>query len=231
MVTKRASHFPDPRTADAKGFVAMTADLSVELLLDAYGNGIFPWSEAPVCWYSPDPRAIFLPRRIRLPSNLPKLARQGRFEVSFDQAFERVVRGCSDAHRKEGEWITPGFIRTYGELHHMGYAHSVEVWQDGQLAGGLYGVQLRGLFAGESMFYRVANASKWAFAKLLERLQIMGTMLFDAQVINAHTHRMGAVLVRRSDYLTLLTHAMAAPTTHDGRPWPSSAAPGGPKAS
>lgn len=216
-----SSMFPDPRTADNTGLVAMTSHLDAYMLLDAYRHGLFPWSSNPVRWYSPDPRTIFLPDEIHLPRNLPKLARKARFRVTYDRAFDAVIRGCADAHAPEGTWITPEFMNAYCELHEMGYAHSVEVWQNGNLAGGLYGVQLAGLFAGESMFFRVSNASKVAFAKLLEQLARVRTVLFDAQVINAHTARLGAVLIRREDYLYLLRRAMSARVRYEGQKWPA----------
>lgn len=214
------SYFPDPEAADATGLVAITDVVNAELLLDAYAHGIFPWSDAPVFWYSPDPRAIFIRDRVKLPRNLGKLARRHRLTVTFDQAFEEVIRACAQAHAHRGTWITEGFIRAYGDLHRMGYSHSVEVWQEGTLAGGLYGVQVHGLFAGESMFYRVSNASKVAFAALVDHLERIGVPLLDAQVINPFTLQLGAVLVRRADYLHLLREALTIRTPCDGRPWP-----------
>lgn len=205
--------FPDPNTADDTGLVVETTELNAELVLQAYARGIFPWSEDPVRWYSPDPRAIFIRDRIHLPRNLPKLVRRARFVVTYDQAFHEVVRRCRMAHRHEGVWLTRGFLRTYGELHEMGYAHSVEVWQDDVLVGGLYGVQINGFFAGESMFHDVSNASKVAFSGLIHKLDQIGNVLLDAQVINAHTARLGAVLVRRTDYLTILDYALRRPAS------------------
>ncbi|MEK7705001.1 MAG: leucyl/phenylalanyl-tRNA--protein transferase [Myxococcota bacterium] len=218
-MTRAHSLFPDPRLADDYGLVAETDAMTPELLVDAYSHGIFPWSDDPVRWFSPDPRAIFLRERVRLPHKLGKIIRRHGFHVTLDQAFTDVVVACAETHRHEGEWISSGFVRAYSELHAHGQAHSVEVWQGDALVGGLYGVQLRGLFAGESMFYRVANASKVAFAALLAQLDAMGTLLMDAQVINEHTASLGAVLVTRDDYLYLLEHAMRADGTHDGKPW------------
>lgn len=217
--------FPHPDTADETGCVAITRDITPELLLAAYRQGIFPWTDAPVRWFSPDPRAIFLWDRVTLPSNLRKIARRQRFVVTFDQAFTEVMRGCAESHADDGVWITPRFLRAYAALHAQGHAHSVEVWQDGQLVGGLYGVQTRGLFAGESMFYRVSSASKVAFLHLIERLQAMNILLLDAQVLNEHTEQLGAVQVHRRDYLALLAQAMRQPSPFDGLGWPSAAAP------
>jgi leucyl/phenylalanyl-tRNA--protein transferase len=192
-------------------------------LLEAYGNGIFPWSGDPVRWFSPDPRGIFW--KIRLPRKLGKVMRRRRFEVTFDEDFPGVIRACREVHAAEGEWITEQFVDAYIELHHRGHAHSVEVWDQGALVGGLYGVQLRGLFAGESMFYRATDSSKIAFAHLVWHLRAIGTRLLDCQMVTEFTWRLGAVLVRRQDYLTLLERAMSVSTRYDGERWPREGAP------
>ncbi len=212
--------FPDPESADPTGLVAVTRELNVELVLSAYRQGIFPWSEHPVRWYSPEPRAIFVRDHLRLPRRLGRMMRQGGFSVTLDIAFDRVIRGCADAHRSEGEWISSGFVRVYNELYRLGHAHSVEVWQDDRLVGGLYGVQLGGLFAGESMFHLVDNASKVAFAYLVGQLDHIGTVLFDCQVLNEHTANLGAVCVYRRDYLQALAYALAVPSLYGGKRWP-----------
>ena len=217
--------FPDPRGADATGLVAVTQRLDVDLLLEAYSHGIFPWSEHPVRWYSPDPRAIFLRDRIHLPRRLGRTMRKHELRVTFDTAFVDVMRGCSASHRDGGVWITPGFVRAYNELHQLGYAHSVEVWQGINLVGGLYGIQLGGLFAGESMFHTIPDASKVAFAHLVAQLDIVGTVLFDCQVINDHTARLGAVCVHRDDYLMALAIARQVPGRFAGEKWPAEPPP------
>lgn len=227
MGTRRDLYFPDPETADPYGLVAVTRVMNPELLLEAYQRGIFPWSERPVRWYSPDPRAVFLLDRVHLPRSLKRTLNQNVFSVTFDRDFRGVVEGCARAHEREGVWITDGFVSAYTELHRMGYAHSIEVWQDERLVGGLYGVQIRGLFAGESMFYEVSNASKVAFAYTVAQLRRLGVQIFDAQVINENTHRLGAVLVRRKDYLRALSEAIQLDVV-DGRRWSS---PPGPLAS
>ncbi len=137
------------------------------------------------------------------------------------------MRECAKAHKDSGVWITEQFIDTYCELHQQGYAHSVEVWRDNALVGGLYGVQVgwRTLFAGESMFHKVSNASKIAFAYTVRHLDASGIPLFDAQVINDHTHSLGAVLVRRDDYLVLLKRVLRLRTPYDAKRWPSTTAP------
>jgi len=165
---------------------------------------------------------------VRPPRKLGKMMRHNRFTVSCDRAFAEVMDACAHAHRDAGTWITSGFLRAYGELHRLGHAHSIEVWQDGALAGGLYGVQLGGLFAGESMFYRVPNASKVAFAHLVAQLDEVGTRLMDAQVMNRFTLQLGAVLIRRHEYLRLLRDALTAECRFAGERWPSEpAAPPG----
>lgn len=210
--------FPDPRHADEEGVVAVGGSLAAKRLLAAYRQGIFPWSGDPVRWHSPDPRSIFW--EVKLPRRLGKMVRRGGFTVSYDRAFREVVQACADSHRVEGEWITPAFVEAYDQLHQMGYAHSVEVWQQGALVGGLYGVHVDGLFAGESMFYRASNASKVAFAALVYHLDALGVALFDCQVINLNTYNLGAALVHRDDYLRMLKIALKLPTPYSGRRWP-----------
>ena len=214
------SHFPPPQSADESGLVALTDEMNTNLLLDAYYHGIFPWSEGPVRWYSPDPRAIFLKDRIKLPGKLGKIIRKSGFVVTFDTAFKEVITACADTPR-EGSWISDAFITHYTRLHEMGYAHSAEVWQGERLVGGLYGVQIGGFFAGESMFHHASNASKVAFAALIEQLDLIGIRLIDAQVLNDHTAKLGAVLVHRRDYLYLLERAIHAPVRFDAEKWPS----------
>lgn len=210
--------FPNPRYADEDGVVSAGGQFNAKRLLAAYRQGIFPWSGVPVRWYSPDPRSIFW--AVRLPKRLGKVIRKNRFKVTFDQAFERVVQNCADIHRSEGEWITEEFVKGYTTFHELGYAHSVEVWQDGELVGGLYGVHIDGLFAGESMFYRKPNASKVAFAALVYHLRALGVVLFDCQVINENTYRFGAALVHREDYLRMLEVALEVNTDFSGVKWP-----------
>ncbi len=210
--------FPDPRRADEEGVVAVGGPLRADRILTAYRQGIFPWSGDPVRWHCPDPRSIFW--EIRLPRKLGKVVRHNRFRVTYDGAFRDVIQACADTHRPDGEWITQGFVEAYTELHDLGYAHSVEVWRDDELAGGLYGVHIDGLFAGESMFYRVTNASKVAFAALVFHLDAIGVALFDCQVINMNTYNLGAAMVHRGDYLKMLSIALKVQTPCSGKRWP-----------
>jgi leucyl/phenylalanyl-tRNA--protein transferase len=201
----------DPQRADAYGLVAMGGDLRPERLIEAYRNGIFPWfpEGSPVLWWSPDPRAIFELDGLRVSRRLARTVRSGRFTVTFNRDFDGVIRGCAD--RPEGTWITAGMIEGYTALHHRGAAHSVEVWHEGRLAGGLYGVGLGGLFAGESMFTRVRDASKVALVHLAERLRTRGFQLFDIQYRTEHTGGLGAVEIPRAEYLSRLRRALEFP--------------------
>lgn len=208
------SFFPDPERADDDGLVAVGGDLSPKRLLEAYRRGIFPWfdEETPILWWSPDPRAIFEMDGLHVSRRLARTIRSGRFTVSFDRDFAGVIRGC--AYRPEqGVWITPEMIRAYTRLHELGHAHSVEVWHEGELAGGLYGVAVGGLFAGESMFTRVRDASKVALAHLMDHLRRHGYQLFDVQFLNDHTASLGATEIPRREYLARLRRALAADVT------------------
>ncbi len=209
--------FLDPERADADGLVAIGGDLSPSLLLDAYRRGIFPWfdEESPILWWSPDPRAIFELDGMHVSRRLARTVRSGKFTATVDHAFTEVMRGC--AHRPgDGVWITRDMIDAYTRLHEKGHAHSVEVWHDGQLAGGVYGVSVGGLFAGESMFTRVRDASKVALVHLMERLRQRGFQLFDVQFLNEHTARLGAIEIPRREYLARLRKAVACEVSFAG---------------
>jgi leucyl/phenylalanyl-tRNA---protein transferase len=198
-----------PEAADEHGLVAVGGDLSPETLLDAYRRGVFPWYDAtmPVCWWSPDPRAIIPLDGLHVSRRLARTIRGGWFSVTYNRDFAGVIRGCS--HRPgEGTWLVPEMIDAYERLHPLGHAHSVEVWSGRDLAGGVYGVAVGGLFAGESMFYRVTDASKVALVALGERLRERGFRLFDIQFLTPHTARMGAVEIPRREYLDRLEEAV-----------------------
>ncbi|MCS7167339.1 MAG: leucyl/phenylalanyl-tRNA--protein transferase [Gemmatales bacterium] len=206
--------FPDPSRADSEGLVCLGGRPSPRRLLAAYRRGIFPWySEGePVAWYSPDPRAIFDLNNFHVPRRLARTVRQGKFDLTINRAFYDVVQGCA-ARGLEGTWITSDLFDTYVQLHQQGYAHSVEAWYHGQLAGGIFGIAIGGFFSGDSMFYRVRDASKVALVYLVEYLRRRGYVLFDIQVINEHTARFGAILIPRSDYLRRLQHALQLSVT------------------
>jgi leucyl/phenylalanyl-tRNA--protein transferase len=209
------SFFLDPELADEHGLVAIGGDLSPSRLIQAYRRGIFPWYDAsyPICWWSPDPRAIFELDSFHVPRRLQRTIRSGRFQVTVNRDFGGVIRGCAD--REDGTWITHDMIEAYERLHVLGHAHSVEAWCDGELAGGIYGVTLGGLFAGESMFYRQTDASKVALAHLVERLRQRNFTLFDTQMLTEHTERLGAVEIARLEYLARLRRALTVPATFD----------------
>lgn len=199
--------FPDPGGADARGLVAVGGDLSVERLLLAYRSGIFPWTADPITWWSPDPRAIIKLDRFHVPRSLARTLRKAPFEITVNRAFCEVMIGCATT-RRQGNWIGPEFIEAYTRLHHAGHAHSVECWREGQLTGGIYGVAAGGLFAGESMFHRVSDASKVALFHLVRRLRERGFVLFDIQMVTPITKRLGAVEIPRAEYLQRLRAAV-----------------------
>jgi leucyl/phenylalanyl-tRNA--protein transferase len=161
----------------------------------------------PVCWWSPDPRAIFELDGFHASRRLWRTYRSGRFHLTINQSFGGVIRGCA-AREDEGTWITPDMIAAYETLHRLGYAHCVEAWQDGELAGGVYGVAIGGFFAGESMFYRRRDASKIALLHLVLRLRERGFLLFDTQFVTEHTARLGAIEIPRSHYMRRLALAL-----------------------
>jgi leucyl/phenylalanyl-tRNA--protein transferase len=196
--------------ADDNGLVAIGGDLGPERLLQAYRSGVFPWygENEPICWWSPDPRAIFELDRLHIARRMRRTLRSGGFTVTVDRDFAGVIRGCAQG-RTEGTWITPEMIQAYETLHARNYAHSIEVWQEDELAGGLYGVAIGGFFAGESMFARRRDSSKVALVHLMERLRQRGFQLFDIQFLTDHTTRLGAVEIPRSEYLVRLREALA----------------------
>jgi leucyl/phenylalanyl-tRNA--protein transferase len=205
-----------PVLADDYGLVAVGGDLRPERLLLAYRRGIFPWYDVadPICWWSPDPRAIFELDGLHLSRRLRRTIRSGRFEVTVNRDFDGVLAGCAD-RPGEGTWLTPEMIAAYTTLHRRGQAHSVEIWHASELAGGLYGVALGGLFAGESMFTRVRDASKVALAFLVDRLRQRQFELFDIQFLTEHTARLGAIEIPRRRYLRRLHQALLVATQFD----------------
>jgi leucyl/phenylalanyl-tRNA---protein transferase len=184
-----------------------------DLLVSAYASGWFPMAVAPgeIRWYSPDPRGILPLDTFHVPSRLARVLRSGRFQVEFDRDFDGVIRACAEADRKEeegGTWIDAEIMDSYCALHRAGLAHSVETWQGGQLAGGVYGVALGGAFFGESMFHHVTDASKVALAALIDRLRSRGHTLLDIQWVTPHLERFGAIEIPRRRYLKMLEEAL-----------------------
>ena len=208
--------FPDPYTAPADFPLAFGGDLSPERLLFAYSLGIFPWySEGePIMWWSPDPRMVLFPQDLKISRSLKKVLRNKKFKVSFDRDFKSVIRMCASIKRKsqKGTWITPEMINAYIRLHELGYAHSVEVYLNGELVGGLYGVSIGRTFFGESMFHAVSNASKVGFVNLVERLKIWDFDMIDCQQSTPHMARFGAVEISRKKFLDILSISVKKPS-------------------
>lgn len=200
--------FPDPNESDDEGLLAVGGDLSPARLLLAYESGIFPWYSAgvPPLWWSPSPRAIMDRDRLHVSRSLGRSLRRGQFEVTFDRAFSDVITACA-SNREGGTWILPEMMLAYTQLHQLGHAHSFEVWSEGQLAGGLYGVRRGGLFAAESMFHVVTDASKVALVVCIDTLFRAGIRVFDVQFVTEHLASLGAYEVTRTEYLMALTGA------------------------
>ena len=208
--------FPPPYLAGPEGLLAIGGDLSLPRLLLAYKKGIFPWYSEydPIIWWSPDPRLVIFPQGLKVSKSLKKILHQRRFQITLDRAFEQVIRECANLRIESGQgtWLVEEMIEAYILLHHAGYAHSAEAWQDGKLAGGLYGVSLGAAFFGESMFARVSNASKAAFVTLVRRLEAWGFDLIDCQVRTEHLVRLGAVEIPRREFLKRLEKSLDVPT-------------------
>ncbi len=207
--------FPDPELAEEDGLLGVGGDLSPERLLLAYGNGIFPWFSKgePIMWWSPDPRCVLYPDRLRISTSLRQALKKGDYEIRFDTCFEDVVRRCAETKRKGqgGTWITKEMQQAYVRLHELGFAHSTEVLMDGKLAGGLYGVSIGRTYSGESMFHLRPEASKIALYFLVERLKGWGYPLIDCQVTNPHLLSLGAENMRRKEFLERLRKLLVEP--------------------
>jgi leucyl/phenylalanyl-tRNA--protein transferase len=200
--------FPDPRLADADGLVGTGGDFEPATLLAAYRRGIFPWpvDGIDLLWWSPDPRAILPPDGVHVSRSLARTLKRRRLRVTIDAAFDAVVGGCAD---REDTWITPAIRDAYARLHYLGWAHSVEVWTEGALVGGLYGVSIGALFAAESMFHRVSDASKAAVVALAQHARAVGVQLIDVQMPTPHLASLGAVTIAREEYLQRVARAVA----------------------
>lgn len=223
----KSKFFPPAEMAEAEGVVLFGGKLTPEWLLDAYAHGIFPWpifdGTDIMVWWSPDPRAVFELDNLHISRRLARTCRSGLFEVTCDRAFVGVITGCATAgDRRHNTWLTPKMIEAYVRLFELGHAHSVEVWRDGQLVGGTYGVAIGGMFAGESMFHQVRDASKVALVRLVHHLRVRGYSLFDIQQCTAHTVSLGAVDIPRETYLRRLGVALPADVTFGTQmePWP-----------
>jgi len=213
--------FPPPYLAREDGLLAIGGDLSVERLLLAYGQGIFPWytEEDPILWWAPDPRLVLEPGKFHLSKRLDRIIRQGRFHVTFDTAFAQVIRACAFPRqgKAQGTWLVPEMIEAYIRFHGAGYAHSVECWQGETLVGGLYGVALGRIFFGESMFSRVSNSSKVALAHLVKLLRQWQFDLIDCQMTTSHLMSLGAREMPGYEFYSRLENYAMLPG-HNG-PW------------
>lgn len=200
--------FPNPADARSDGLLAVGGDLSVDRLLLAYRMGIFPWSSAPISWWSPDPRSIIPLGGLHISRSLARTLRRQPWRITLDAAFPEVIAACAaPARGREETWIEPPIMEAYIRLHRAGHAHSLEVWQDDLLVGGIYGIAIGGFFAGESMFHRASDASKAALVALVGHLRERGYVLFDTQIASPLTRGMGAIDIPRRAYLERLGRA------------------------
>jgi len=205
--------FPAPSMAlrEPNGLLAVGGELSPERILAAYRQGIFPWFNPgdPILWWSPNPRTVIFPSQLHISKSLRKLLRAGTYNVTFDHCFSDVMRACAEPRRhSDGTWISEEIIAGYTALHNRGFAHSVEVWCDQKLVGGLYGMALGKVFFGESMFSRADNASKVGFSHLVNQLLAWNFQVIDCQVANDHLFRLGAVEIPREDFQQLLLNSV-----------------------
>ena len=204
--------FPNPNLADESGILAIGGDLSPKRLLLAYQNGIFPWfnEQDPILWWSPDPRMVLFPSQLVIAKSMRSIFNQKKFRISVNENFRSVMQNCGQMPRQgqNGTWISPQMLDAYQNLHELGFAHSVEAWQNNELVGGLYGIILGKCFFGESMFSNVTNASKAAFITLIKNLEAQGFELIDCQVYTQHLESLGEKLINRSLFLDLLKKNM-----------------------
>lgn len=197
--------FPNPALAEEDGLLAIEGDLSQERLLLAYQNGIFPWfaDDTPILWYSPHKRFVLFPSEIKISKSMRQVLRNHPYKITYNQAFEKVILACAEAKRKEenGTWITQEMQCAYINLHHSGFAHSIEVWENDEIVGGLYGVLINKVFCGESMFAKRSDASKIALIWLCQNANIN---LIDCQIHSEHLESLGAKMIKREEFMEYL---------------------------
>ncbi len=202
--------FPDPTEADKDGLVAVGGNLSIECLLSAYKNGIFPWFNPgdPILWWSPEPRMVIYPEQLHIPRSVKKVIKRHQFKFTFDHCFEQVIINCSAPRKNQvtehGTWITDDMVDAYIRLHQAGFAHSVECWHNDELCGGVYGVALGSIFFGESMFSKVSESSKLALITLVKQLNVWNYDLLDCQLPSDLVERLGARNVCRKKFTKLV---------------------------
>ncbi len=204
--------FPPPWLARFDGLLCMGGDLHPHRIICAYRRGIFPWFSdgEPLLWWSPDPRLVMFPEKIKISRSLKRKIRKNFFKITMDSAFDQVIQSCAQTRTEMGEetWLGDDMIRAYSKLHEMGYCHSVEAWHEGELAGGLYGLFIGRTFFGESMFTKVSDASKVCLAALCAHLQKKGGEVIDCQVTTSHLLSMGALEIPRSRFLEIVHHSL-----------------------
>lgn len=199
--------FPPVHLAEPDGLLAIGGDLSTERLLLAYRNGIFPWYEGDhILWWCPDPRFVLLPSELKVSKSMAQLLKRQTFEFTINKAFPEVIGNCKTISRRgqNGTWITEEIREAYTRLHRQGIAHSAEVWSNGEMAGGLYGIRMGNMFFGESMFSKVSNASKYAFISYVQQLMTENVQLIDCQVYTEHLESLGARMMSRQVFLQML---------------------------
>lgn len=200
--------FPPVHLAEPDGLLAMGGDLSSERLLLAYKNGIFPWYEGDtILWWSPDPRFVLFPQELKISKSIRPLLKRNEFDFTINNAFSEVIHHCKTVKRYEdehGTWITDDVEKAYNNLHELGHAHSAEVWKEGQLVGGLYGLRINNVFCGESMFSKVSNASRYCFIKYVQHLSNENVKLIDCQVYTEYLESLGARMISRSEFIDFL---------------------------
>ncbi|MES1197647.1 MAG: leucyl/phenylalanyl-tRNA--protein transferase [Chitinophagaceae bacterium] len=199
--------FPPVNTAEPDGLLAIGGDLSPERLLLAYRNGIFPWYEGEhILWWCPHPRFVLFPEKLTVTKNIERLLRKNEFEFTTNKAFKEVIQHCKKIKRpgQEGTWITDEVEKAYIKMHELGYAHSAEVWKEGELTGGLYGIKLGKVFFGESMFSKITNASRFCFIKYVQQLKEDGIELIDCQVYTEYLESFGARMIDRKEFIQRL---------------------------
>lgn len=210
QILKPFEPFPDIAYTSEEGLLAVGGSLTQSRLMEAYSKGIFPWYDEsqPILWWCPDPRMVLFPQKLKVSKSMKQLLKKEAFKVTYNEAFETVIENCAAIKRKGqlGTWITPEMKQAYTGLHKKGIAQSVEVWEDGKIVGGLYGIYLKNkkVFCGESMFARVSNASKYGFISLVRKLQEKGVELIDCQVHTDHLESLGAEEISRNEFLKFL---------------------------
>ncbi len=203
--------FPPVEFAEDNGILAIGGDLSPERLLHAYSQGIFPWysDDDPIIWWSPDPRFVLFPSEIKISKSMRQVLSRKIFNITYDRNFEAVIKGCSEPRNgQEGTWITDEMLAAYTALHRLGFAHSVEAWDEDGLAGGLYGVSLGRCFFGESMFTSKANASKASFITMSKKLHELGFLIIDCQVYTDHLESLGARSISRHEFINIVNQGL-----------------------